>query len=158
MLILRCLFLFGACFLSIAAYSQTASQIRVDTSLYVVLKYDSSVDMATNIKFDKAEATTLSIAEVNDMEQLIDSSYQDYNKNNPRRQLFGPLSAYKRQYVAIVNGKGQKEVWINFFCSSLDFDWKHHVLIVDDGGVCFFQLRINLAIRKAGELIPNGVA
>jgi hypothetical protein len=92
------------------------------------------------------------------MEQLIDSSYQENNIHHPYRQLFAPLSEYKRQYVAVINRQGQKEVWINFFCSYFDTDWKHHVLIVNDGGSCFFQLRINLSSRKARKLIPNGDA
>lgn len=158
MFTLKWSFLLGAYFFSIVAKGQSVSHSTVDTSHYVILNYDSSVNMAMDIKFDKVEATTLSVTEVNDMEQLIDSSYQEYNRNNPHRQLFGPLSAYRRQYVAVINGKGQKEVWINFFCSSFGADWKHQVLIVDDGGVCFFQLRINLSNRKAGELLPNGVA
>ncbi|MDO6433135.1 hypothetical protein Q4E93_21175 [Flavitalea sp. BT771] len=151
-------FLFITCFFSMVATSQTVSHSAVDTSLYAILDYDSSVDMAMITGFYKARTTTLSIDEINDMEQIVDSSYQEYNRKNPRRQLLGPLSTYKRQYVAIVNEKGQKEVWINFFCSSFGAGWKHHVLIVDDGGVCFFQLTINLYSRRAGELIPNGVA
>ena len=70
----------------------------------------------------------------------------------------GPLSAYRRQYVAVINGKGQKEIWVNFFCATFNHDWKHHVVIVDDGGVCFFQLWINLTLKKAYDLIPNGAA
>jgi hypothetical protein len=109
-------------------------------------------------KFYKVKPTTLSMAEVNDMEQLIDSSYQDYNTHNPYWQLVTPLSGYKRQYVAVINRQGQKEVWISFFCSYFDTDWKHHVLIVNDGGSCYFQLRINLSRRKASKLLPNGDA
>jgi hypothetical protein len=154
----RYLLLLMTCLFSIAARSQTVAHPAVDTSIYAILNYDSSVDMAMDEKFNKAKPTTLSIAEVNDMEPLIDSSYQDYNGHNMHRQLVAPLSAYRRQYVAVINALGQKEVWINFFCSFFNTDWKHHVLIVDDGGICFFQLRINLSSKKAGELIPNGVA
>jgi len=154
----RCLLLIVTCLFSIIATGQTTVHSVVDTSLYTILNYDSSVEMAMDEKFNKAKPTTLSIAEINGMERLIDSSYEDYNKRNTHRQLVAPLSAYRRQYVAVLNSQGQKEVWINFFCSSFNLDWKHHVLIVDDGGVGFFQLRINLSNRKVGELIPNGVA
>ncbi len=158
MLASRCFLLLMTCLFSIAANSQTVARQFVDTSSYAILNYDSSVEMAMIEKFHKARAATLSIAEVNGIEHLIDSSYQDYNNHNTHRQLVAPLSAYRRQYVAVVNAQGQKEVWINFFCSFFNTDWKHHVLIVDDGGVCFFQLRINLSTRNVSELIPNGVA
>jgi len=154
----RSLLLIVACLFSIIATGQTTAHSVVDTSLYTILNYDSSVEMAMDEKINKAKPTTLSIAEINGMERLIDSSYEDYNKRNPLRQLVAPLFAYRRQYVAVLNSQGQKEVWINFFYSSSNLDWKHHVLLVDDGGVGFFQLRINLSNRKVSELIPNGVA
>ena len=153
----RCLILFLTCLFPIAASCQTAAHSAVDTSVYAILNYDSSVARAM-YKFNKVKPATLSIAEVNDMEQLIDSAFQDYNTHNPYSQLAAPLSGYKRQYVAVINRRGQKEVWINFFCSEFDTDWRHHVLLVNDGGSCYFHLRINLSSRKAGKIFPNGVA
>ena len=56
------------------------------------------------------------------------------------------LKKYNRQYVVVKNMLGQKEIWINCFCSKERFpDWRSHIVSVRGGGKCFFNLRINLA-------------
>ena len=130
--------------------------VSVDTGRYTILTYDATVMSAMYAKIDNARRATLTAAEVDAIEPLVDSSYDAYNKNNPGRGLFHPIEAYRRQYVAVINDKGEKEVWINCFYTDLETDWRHHVLDVDDGGVLFFQLEINLTLRKAYELSPGG--
>lgn len=143
---------------SSAAFGQVPIRPAVDTSIYAILVYDKNVKLAMAYQFHDAQPTTLSTAEVNDMEIIIDSAYRAYNRDSSEYyHLMEPLSSYNRQYVAITNRKGQKEVWINFFCTSSG-DWKHNVVDVDDGGVCFFQLTINLSLRKAYHIIPGGSA
>jgi hypothetical protein len=151
------LFLLTACISSTAAHGQTKSARHVDPSRYVVFKFDKTNDFVF-MNSDHARPTTLSPSEVDDMESLVDSAYQQLLKNLPANyQGLKHLSAYKRQYVAIINGKGQKEVRINFFCDAPK-DWRKNVIIVEDGGACYLQITINCTLRKASELIPNGVA
>lgn len=144
------------CIASMTADGQAMGHLNVDTSLYAVLPFNKRVNLAMGIKFDHPKPTALSSAEIDDMETLIDSAYRSYNSNYPHWQLKTPLSVYRRQYVAIINGKGQKEVWVNFFCTAFE-DWRHEVEIVEDGGGCFFQLRINLSLKKIYDLSPNGL-
>jgi hypothetical protein len=147
-----------SCITSVAADAQATGKPCVDTSLYAILKYDEMVELAMDTKFDKPSPTNLLAVEVDCMEALVDSSYHTYNETHPNRQLMSPLSSYRRQYVAVIDGKGQKVIWINFFNGGLTDELRHHVLIVDDGGVYYFQMMINLSDAKVIELIPNGAA
>ena len=66
---------------------------------------------------------------------------------------------YKRQYVPVLNEKGEKEVWINFFCNDFDDDnWKTATFNVRDGGNCFYSLKVNLATKEVYDLEINGYA
>ncbi len=57
----------------------------------------------------------------------------DYNKRN-----------YKKQIVPVINSKGEKEIWINCFCSAGGSNWKLKPVMVEDGGTCYFNFKINL--------------
>jgi len=68
------------------------------------------------------------------------------------------LNEYKRQLVAVINGKGEKEVWVNCFCNR---DWgryREEVLVADDGGACYFNIKINLTTKTSYDLMVNGEA
>ena len=67
---------------------------------------------------------------------------------------------YKRQYIPFVDNAGNKKIWINCFCSDFDNDfphWKKSIVIVSDGGSCFFNLIINLNDNSFSNLEVNGV-
>ncbi len=153
------LFFLFACSVSATAYGRTTAVSGVDTSTYVILSYDKAFDFWMFDKSDNPKPTGLSRAEVNSIETLVDSAYQRLCRNSPGDKYSSPkpLSLYKRQYVAITNGNGQKEVWVNFFCNAPN-GWRKHLIIVDDGGACYLRLRINLTLRRAYDLVPNGVA
>jgi hypothetical protein len=82
------------------------------------------------------------------------------------------LTRYWRQYIVVTNQQGEKETFINFFCDQQediveDGDeirfvpsdgWKSGLVIVDDGGKCFFQIKINLNTKKWYDFMVNGVA
>ncbi|OJJ18224.1 hypothetical protein BKI52_25720 [marine bacterium AO1-C] len=74
-----------------------------------------------------------------------------------KQQFLINLTQYKRQYVAVINTQGQKEVWVNCFCSA-DFDWRQEIVTVLDGGKCFFNLKINLAQKQYYDFAVNGSA
>jgi hypothetical protein len=151
---LRYLFLLIITGLPTQAYCQDVKLVRVDTALYAILPYDSTIEFAMIERFDRPRPAALSRAEVDRIESLVDSCYKDYNKHM-RITLLLPITAYRRQYAAVVNKQGNKEVWINFFCSSFNLDWKHRAIVVDDGGRCFFQLKIDLTAGKVTSMIVN---
>jgi hypothetical protein len=67
------------------------------------------------------------------------------------------IEKYKRQYIVVKNSKGEKEVWINCMCSTRK-NWQKELIIVKDGGNCYFNLKINLTKKKYYDLGVNGGA
>jgi hypothetical protein len=65
---------------------------------------------------------------------------------------------YKRQIIAATSRKGEKEVWINCFCQTHDRNWKTQLIEVDDGGECYFNMKINLSEKRCYDLVVNGSA
>ena len=70
---------------------------------------------------------------------------------------------YFRQYVGVLQA-GQKRVYVSAFCQFMDGDsptspeWKNHVLLVSDGGNCFWQALYDPSSRRFLELWVNGRA
>lgn len=100
---------------------------------------------------------------INDYNPNQERQFKEINDKHPEYKLdkkyfIIDLTRYKRQYVAIINSKGEKEVWINCFCNTWDKNWKTNLIFVHDGGNCYFNLKINLTTRKYYELMVNGDA
>ena len=86
-----------------------------------------------------------------------------YNKEvtgtvNP---FFGrKLENYHRQFVGGEKENGEKIIYINCFCYVIDEyfkKWKTELIMVDDGGNCFFNVRVNLDKKEYYELMVNGL-
>jgi hypothetical protein len=116
-----------------------------DTTRFAIIRYDSTYySVFNNDKPAKFTVTDFLLAE-----SILKSAVIENNID---------LKRYKRQYVAVINNKGEKEIWINFFCNDWYMDWKKEIIIVKDGGDCFFNLKINLTTRKYYDLMINGEA
>lgn len=158
--------------LTIASCGQTANtkQINkmtnvatvqpVDTSLIAIIPFDNSRDWL----FDKSYTpATLTESDIKEIETLLHNCVTEYNKklSNANKKYFLidiDKEKYKRQYVAVTNKKGEKEVWINCLCQTHGDNWKTSLIMVDDGGSCFFNLIINLTKEKCYDLSVNGLA
>ncbi|MDP4261047.1 MAG: hypothetical protein Q8941_00835 [Bacteroidota bacterium] len=72
------------------------------------------------------------------------------------------LKDYHFQLGPHLNLAGEKEVWINCFCSGIiEYfpDWKHRLFsrdMVDDGGQCFFEMTVNLVHKTHYKFGMNG--
>jgi len=73
-------------------------------------------------------------------------------------QRIPPNNSYNIQLVPVLNSIGQKEVWVNCLCSGTDDNWKKGITVVDDGGNCFFNLKINLTLKISYDFFVNGYA
>ncbi len=94
----------------------------------------------------------LSIDEIKEIDTLMIA----YIKKN---QLdLENLSDYKRQYFPSYNDKKEKVIWVNYFCDGSFINWKKTLVIVNDGGKCFFQFTINLSTKKISDFMTNGNA
>lgn len=74
-------------------------------------------------------------------------------------QFYIDLQKYGRQYIAVKDKHSHKIVYINCFCNPSEFTYRKHDWVqVDDGGNCFFQIKIDLNDKKVIDFRENGVA
>ncbi len=137
---------------------------QIDTSKIAIIPHEKG-----DYIFDKSKKnTTLSAEDLNIAEQLFNNAVDEYNtkqkaansnlsEKQMKRTLIDP-SHYKRQYIAVTNSKGEKEIWINCFCDTFDTNWRKQIIEVDDGGDCFFNVYINITTKTHLELRVNGYA
>jgi len=142
----------------------------LDTSMVVILPLDTTHSwIFKNVKQAELTSNELSL-----IENILTNCIQEYNKKEKLefRQLQSKetdaqfnindfiidLNKYKRQYIAVINSNGEKEVWVNCFCNSFDKDWRKQRIIVKDGGNCYFNLKINIETKKCYDFMANGSA
>lgn len=128
---------------------------QADASQYVIIKFDKAYYWL----FKNAKPTTLNVKEVQLTEALLTKAADEYNKRMDKQPyLIKPLSGYKRQFIPVLNSKGEKEVWINCLCGQQGNRWRKEIIIVSDGGNCYFNLKVNLATKTYYHLAVNGYA
>lgn len=139
----------------------------MDPGIYAVLSFNTS----GNLIFKNATSTTLSKGEIIEVESIVKNCIKEYNTeqekrfnatppelNLKKRDFLIDLTRYKRQYIPVINEKGEKEVWVNCFCSTTGIDWKQNLVFVFDGGNCYFNLVVNLTKKSYCQLMVNGNA
>jgi hypothetical protein len=149
---------------------KTQPEFKLAKSDFVILTYQTEWYWV----FKNAKPTELTQSELIEIENILKTLVKEnnkaqkiglieHNKNYPENQRTTPayelkIDGFKRQYVPIINDKGQKEVWINFFCDDTGAEeyWKTEIMIVDDGGNCYYNLKINLDTKEYYELRING--
>ena len=78
--------------------------------------------------------------------------------SDPRAaEIRGQLPGYVRQYVGIERD-GARLVYVNAFCDSVGLDPAHQLVLVLDGGTCFWQALVDPAAASIVELTINGEA
>lgn len=144
--------------------------VDADTSNYTILPFDSLKYWV----FKDCKPAKLTSSDLKDIGRIVGKCVDDYNQER-KKQLhksrakqaraaansgFSPivLTKYKRQYFAVTNEKGQKEVWVNCFCETGNPNWKNEPIFVKDGGNCYFNVKINLKTKKYYDFAVNGEA
>lgn len=142
--------------------------LTMDTSIIAIL----SSDIAPHWIFKDPEPADLTTEDLQKIEIILlecinnynteqEKKIEEYKNKYPEHRLNNKnfnidLARYKRQYIAVINSKGEKEVWVNCFCNTLGTDWRKNLIIVLDGGNCYFNLKINLTKGEYFDLIING--
>jgi hypothetical protein len=67
------------------------------------------------------------------------------------------LPTYKRQYWGVLKNE-KRVIFANFFCNSFHYDWTEQVVIVLDGGDCYFQIQYDVETGTLFDLRVNGSA
>ncbi len=140
----------------------TISAVFADTSTIAIIDFNQ----VNQWIFDSTyKAANLNKAEINKIEKLFLASIADHNLklSGSAKSYFSidlKKRKYSRQYICALNKVGQKEVYINCFCELLgtDSNWKRSLVIVDDGGNCFFNLKLNLDANSYYDFFVNGLA
>lgn len=118
----------------------------------VVIDYDPSKHKYI---FESGGFVKLNNLELDELENYIEKAVDKYNQNNGEK--INDLSKYKRQFIIVTDKNKDRIVWANLFCSEFK-SWKKSVVVVDDGGNCYFNLYINLTQRSFEPLNVNGNA
>ncbi|ANQ51590.1 hypothetical protein MY04_4248 [Flammeovirga sp. MY04] len=69
------------------------------------------------------------------------------------------LLKYRRQYFGYIDKQGNKILYINCFWSENSFhhkEWKETIVVVDDGGDHYWQIKFNLKTGGFFDLSVNG--
>lgn len=152
------LFFSTACFNNAKQYRQ-AQQLRQqepeDTSQYAVIPYTGTTMWVIGSGNKPASLSTEEIREIDSLLQQAVIEHNDRFKNDNWQQL-DSLKRYKRQLVPTINEKGEKTVWINCFCDAWG-NWRKELVMLEDGGKCYFNLLINLTTGIASTISVNGL-
>jgi hypothetical protein len=71
---------------------------------------------------------------------------------------------YYRQYVCYIQPDGDSIVFINAVCNiwfdpmGIREDWQNNIIMVMDGGDCFWSTLINFTKKRNIRLVVNGMA
>ncbi len=106
--------------------------------------------------FTNGKATALSKQDIKEIEILMNKCIDEYNKRTKWERI--DKIQYMVQLVPILNEKGEIEVWVNCFCGAGFGNWRKEIFEVNDGGSCFFNLKINIGTKKYYDLAVNGLA
>lgn len=143
----------------------------LDSTSYVVLDFEPEDSRL----FEGGRKTTLIETELIEIEEILSNLVEKHNweetkRLNERNAEYPEdkweetgyelvLEGKRRQYLPVINESGEKEVWINFFCDDFGAeDWKNQIVEVNDGGNCYFDVKINLTQKTYYDLMVNGYA
>jgi hypothetical protein len=101
---------------------------------------------------------TPSVDDILNLEEKI-VEYLSQNSSYFYRQppVWERLHEYQRQYIGLERG-GRKIIYGNYFCNSGGVDWQQKLVIVIDGGECFFQIEYDVESELFIKLLVNGEA
>lgn len=140
--------------------SKRTNSIRFDTSKIAIITFDKK----GNYPFDNSyKPTTFTQEDINNVDSLFITCVTNYNnsldKDHKEWSIDLKKYNYKKQLILVTNKKGEKEVWVNCFCRTWDTNnWKKEILLVHDGGNCYFNFKLNLTTKQFYDLIVNGEA
>jgi hypothetical protein len=130
---------------------------KSDTIPYVVFADFQSID----VYLKDAKPANLNTTEVHTALDLLKKAVDSHNNSENVKAVGADhltlidLKSYK---VQLLPGtiQGDKWVYANCFCESMGTDWTKSLLMVRDGGKCYFQVRLNLTKGEYTDFMING--
>ena len=111
-----------------------------------------------SVFFKNSYPARLSENELTSVKSILRKAVSDYNVKPQRGSAIENLAKYKFQFVALLSPKAEKEVWVNAFCDDFGRDWRTEILMVNDGGSCYFNFYVNLTRQTYDRFDVNGEA
>ena len=76
------------------------------------------------------------------------------------RSKLNKINEYVKQCTSVINDKGEKEIWLSCYCKSpyKSIEYKYSLFMMDDGGNCNINLKINLTKHNYTDLNIAGQA
>ena len=167
------------------ALSKKTEIPRLDSKSFVILPFSEKLNFifegarpVSLSDVEIVEINSLLQKAIDEFNKLQEEEYQKMVKASPnasihRENYFINLPNYRKQLIAVISTNGQKEVWVNCLCEAevvsendsvhaplfggKDY-WRRKAVIVDDGGNCFFNIKINLTKHYSYDLMVNGLA
>lgn len=150
--------------------TKPGSQFELDKNNYSILTIEPKNDWI----FKNGTLSDLSQSELIEAEKILKQAVKKnneiqkqnlkiHNEKYPENKWTETgyeldLKKFQRQYWPVINEKGEKVVWINFFCSDNEPISTDNIVMVMDGGNCYFNIKINLTNKTYSELSINGYA
>ena len=138
--------------------TKITSSIQFDTSKTAVVPFDQK----GNYPFDNSyKPTTLTQNDISRVDSLLIACVTEYNNSldkDHKEWSIDLKNNYLKQLIVVTNKKGEKEVWVNCFCNTWNKNWQKEILLVHDGGNCYFNFKINLVTKNFYDLVVNGEA
>lgn len=106
-------------------------------------------------KVDSWEPT---LGDMNDAEGALDQiTALSENDPDPNRHIDNPRE-YHRQYLA-ASIDGKEKIYLNALCSiDQNVEWHKNLIVVSDGGRCFWHAMYDPATQRYSDLVVNGRA
>jgi hypothetical protein len=105
------------------------------------------------------------------MDLILDKAINSEKKDYWRHLTPATYKNYYQQYIFYKDTAGDSIVCINAFCYLLEgpvdsagklvmkpIDWRNNLIIVKDGGDCFWTIKINLSKMTYFDFMINGMA
>ena len=105
-------------------------------------------------KNDTIKSYDLNQKELAEVDQILKKCFSD-NSSKLRN-----IDKYVKQCIVITNDKHEKEVWISCYCKdfSIKNNYKYNLIMMNDGGNCNINLKINLTKHNYSDLNIAGQA
>jgi hypothetical protein len=148
---------FSACGQDTSNTDKQLSELKFDTTTIAILELKKPLSWLFDSTY---KPTILAQNYLSIIENFVIKAVNDFNswqkKNNSGHPWIIDLKnrSYRKQLITVTNKKGEKEVWVNCFCSP-DSDWKSKLIIVEDGATCFFNFKINLSTKTYYDFRVN---
>ncbi|MEZ5425679.1 MAG: hypothetical protein R2747_05400 [Pyrinomonadaceae bacterium] len=103
----------------------------------------------------EGKRTELNYLEIEQVETLFKQAVEENNKTAREGQKIENLDKYRLQFIPFLNQQNEKVIWINGFCSNQP-GWEKELVLVKDGGNCYFNLYVNLTQNSFEKFQVNG--